>query len=413
MLLDLKLQDMGGKELVHHLTEIGHSVPFIIMTGQGDERVAVDMMKGGALDYLVKDVDFLQFVPEVVRRSLAQLEKDQRLDFAQERANLGLTLMEQAYSSILVTDTQLPDPEIVYVNPAFTTLTGVSAHEVVGQSLSALERRNGRWEQFRHTMKNGKGFTGEVTLRRADGQLRITDCHIAPVLNQAGQLKHWAILQRDITRSKQLEKEILEITEEEQRRIGRDLHDGLGQQLTALELFSVDLADELRVHAPKLVKPMKKMGEHLREAIRQTRAMANGLSPVSLHGDGLRSALRKLADSTCALAKVDCKFEGGASVEVQDLSTATHLYRIAQEAVNNALKHGRAKRIRISLANKDGEWELKVSDNGQGFARTTGKESGMGLSVMKHRADLIGASLCIESAPRKGTQITCAIRQTP
>jgi signal transduction histidine kinase len=226
------------------------------------------------------------------------------------------------------------------------------------------------------------------------------------------------ILSLDITKRKEaerqrrnLEREVLEISHKEQNRLGRDLHDGLGQQLTALELFSVSLATEADAKSRMLGTKVRKMGEHLREAIKQTRAMASGLSPVSLNEGGLVTALTKLAEGTCAMAKVDCKFICPAPIEL-GLEPGIHLYRIAQETTNNALKHGRAKKIRITLTkHEDRELRLAISDNGHGFSMSEATGGGMGLRVMKYRANLIGAELNVDSEPGKGTCVTCVLRQ--
>jgi signal transduction histidine kinase len=210
---------------------------------------------------------------------------------------------------------------------------------------------------------------------------------------------------------KKLEREVLEISHKEQNRLGRDLHDGLGQQLTALELFSVSLAQEADSKSRALGKKVRKLGEHLRDAIKQTRAMANGLCPVSLNEGGLVTALSKLADSTSTMASVECEFLCPSPVEV-GLDASIHLYRIAQETTNNALKHGGAKRIQISLAKReDGQLQLSIEDNGRGFSNSVEQSGGMGLRVMRYRAGLIGGKIDIESTPGKGTRVTCILRK--
>lgn len=410
MLLDLKLQDIEGKELINHLANIGRPVPFIIITGQGDERVAVEMMKRGALDYLVKDLQFIEFVPIVVRRALTEIEKEKRLAFAEKQARLTQTVVEQSYSAVMIISKDGKNEIIRYVNPAFLKLTNCSAEKLIGNRLSDMETLVGPWEWFRRQLSAGVPFIGELQLCCcSQGRQLIVDCTVTEVLDLSGVQTHWVIILRDMTERKQLEREILEISDREQSRIGRDLHDGLGQQLTALEFFTTGLKDEVQAQAPKLVKPLEKISRQLREAIRQVRRMAHGLSPVSLHGDGLASALRKLAGDSCAMAGVDCKFKCDAPVEVQDPVTATQFYRIAQEAMNNALKHGRPKTIHVSLKREKGLLELKVSDDGRGFSLAAPKGGGMGMHAMKYRAGLIGASLDIDSAPRKGTRVTCTI----
>lgn len=293
MLLDLKLPDIDGKDLIHQLSESGRHLPFIVITGQGDERVAVEMMKRGALDYLVKDVHFIEFLPAVVRRALSQLEKDARLAQAEEQA-------------------------------------------------------------------------------------------------------------------RQLEKEILEVSENEQRRIGRDLHDGLGQNLTALELLSQALVGKLKLAAPGLVQPAQEITRQIRATIKQTRLLSHNLSPVPLEAEGLMLALSELAAGTEAIGGVKCEFHCPDPVLLSDPTTATHLYRIAQEAVNNSLKHAGPKNIRISLRQANGEWTLSLEDDGRGLEKVSNQKTGSGLHIMKYRAKLIGATLGIHSTPQQGVQITCS-----
>jgi signal transduction histidine kinase len=211
---------------------------------------------------------------------------------------------------------------------------------------------------------------------------------------------------------KRLEQEILEASENEMRRIGHDLHDGVGQQLTALSLFASGLHKEAEATAPHLAEACKKLSSELREAIRQIRVLSHGLSPVSLEENGLVEAMRKLAEDTRSAAKVSCEFEASSSAPVGDPHVAAQLYRIGQEAVTNALKHSGARRIHISLKTTPALTELQVKDDGGGFSRSglNGKE-GLGLRAMKHRAEVIGAVFQLDSTPGQGTRITCTLRK--
>src|ERR1039457_2179048 len=149
LLLDLKLEDIEGKELVRQLSEIQRSLPFIIITGQGDERVAVEMMKRGARDYLIKDKEFLQFVPAVVKQVMERIETERRLAVAEEQVNLVQSVMERGFSAVLITSADLPDPHILYVTPAFARLIGCDRGQTVGQPLSALQGLTAVQERLR------------------------------------------------------------------------------------------------------------------------------------------------------------------------------------------------------------------------------------------------------------------------
>lgn len=211
------------------------------------------------------------------------------------------------------------------------------------------------------------------------------------------------------TERKRLEQEILETSDNEMHRIGHDLHDGVGQQLTALSLFAGGLQKDVEAQAPQLAESWKKVTGELRAVIRQVRTISHGLSPVSLEENGLVEALSKLADDMRSVS-TDCQFSNDSEIQISDPHLAAQLFRIGQEAVTNAAKHSGAHQIRISLKATPTVKELKVSDDGCGFSlpKLNGN-AGLGLRAMKYRADVIGAAIQIDSAPGKGTRITCSL----
>jgi PAS domain S-box-containing protein len=257
------------------------------------------------------------------------------------------------------------------------------------------------------------GTPVELACRITDaaGESRFVQIVGKPLTTPQGKVIRIVGTTHDITERRALEEQVLAAAENEQRRIGHDLHDGLGQQLTGMELFCHSLTADLEKKAPDLIGPVSKIGEQLRETIRQTRALSRGLSPVTADADGLANALHELAANTRTLARIDCRFTNRKPALLRDPGTAIHLYRIAQELVNNALKHGRAKRIRISLVSRGSRVELKVVDDGKGFGEPAGKVEGMGLRVMRYRAHLIGGTLEFESGPGQGCAVTCSLRQ--
>jgi signal transduction histidine kinase len=295
MLLDLKLQDIEGAELINHLADTGRLLPFIIITGQGDERVAVEMMKRGALDYLVKDVQFVAFVPTLVRRALKQLEKDQRL----------------------------------------------------------------------------------------------------------------AAAQAALTESQE---QLLAISEREQTRFGAELHDGLGQQLTAIELRCHALKEDIPAKRPDLRRQVTEICLFLREAIAQTRSLARGLSPVNLGSGGLMEALDVLTKRMSEDGRIKCVFVCSPPVLVEDRHVESHIYRIAQEAVNNAVKHSGASEVMVRLTSNEGTARLEISDNGKGLPISPASNQGIGLQIMKYRASVIGAYLEVKSKPGKGLIVICTLK---
>ena len=317
------------------------------------------------------------------------------------------------HSIVAITDAA---GRITHVNDKFCAISKYAREELLGQDHRLINSGHHPKEFIRGlwtTIARGQVWRGEIRNRAKDGTFYWVQTTIVPFLNDAGKPAQYVAIRTDITERYRLEQEILAIAEREQSRFGRDLHDGLGQRLTAMELFSHTLQNDLKQQAPNLVKPLQELGKELRETIRQARALSHGLSPVALEAEGLMHALRDLADNTTAMAGVDCRFSSEPPALLSDAIAATHLYRIAQEAVHNALKHGKPKRIRITLADLGKCVELKVNDNGRGFTRPTNGSDGMGLRIMQYRASLIGATLNFDSAPRKGVLITCTVRKKP
>ncbi len=207
-----------------------------------------------------------------------------------------------------------------------------------------------------------------------------------------------------------LEREVLEISESEQRRIGHDLHDSLGQRLTAASMTTNAFIGVLKRDAPALAERGEDIGRQLREAIAEARSLSHGLAPVALVDDGLITALTSLAEDTSRLGGVRCVFDCAKPVRVPDAEVAGHLYRIAQEAVSNALKHAAPSEIRIALECRDHALVLEVDDNGEGLDETASPADGIGLRVMRYRARLIEGDLGIGSPPAGGTRISCRVK---
>ena len=149
----------------------------------------------------------------------------------------------------------------------------------------------------------------------------------------------------------------------------------------------------------------------VQQAMTQTRELAHGLSPVRLAADGLAEALRGLATRTTRVFRLDCRFRCAAPLSVPNPAVASHLYRIAQEAVSNALKHGKARRIAIRLAARGNSIILSVRDNGRGIQTSPDSQTGLGIRIMHYRAEVIGGSLAVRPAPRGGTEVVCTVRE--
>lgn len=548
MLLDLKLPDIEGAELLQQLAAINRPVPFVIITGQGDERVAVEMMKRGALEYLVKDVQFLEFIPTVIRRALEQLaadrrlveaedarqqaeessrQSDERLRWALEGAQGGAwawnvqtgetwwsaemyELWGMAPGSLIRLENSLarihPD-DVDHVRQAVArALAGVTRYQceyrihhptrggrwiaahgralpaatgaavrLVGICLDITDRKQTE-EALRRSEQALAAFFAEAPLglmwvgpdgtvqrvnaaqlehlRRPEEEVlghAITEFglsgELAVLLEQVaatesairnfrshfqardGSARHvlidakpvregrrlvrseWFV--RDITRRVELEAEILNISEQERRRFGQDLHDDLCQTLTGIGFRLDTLAQQLATGVKTGADEVKQLAEMIRKTTRHARELAHGLAPVHFEADGLSGALQDLARRTAEVFGIDCRFECPRPVPVKNEATGIHLYRIAQEAVGNAVKHGRPRHIAIKLIQTDRQLVLGVRDDGRGLPRSPRKHQGIGLRIMNYRAGVIGGSLAVQRGPTGGTEVVCTVHLPP
>jgi PAS domain S-box-containing protein len=214
---------------------------------------------------------------------------------------------------------------------------------------------------------------------------------------------------RDVTERKRLEREILEASSREQQRIGEDLHDSLGQHLTGITFMTKVLERKLTAKAPDEAKDAAEIGRLVIQALAQTRNLARGLFPAELERNGLTAALKELIAGIQTTCKVRCSLRADENIFVQDNVLATHVFRIAQEAINNSVKHAKAESIEVTLKPNGDRIELTVSDDGLGFS-TEMKRDGLGLRIMHYRARRIGGALEVVSTEKGGTRVTCLFR---
>ena len=229
----------------------------------------------------------------------------------------------------------------------------------------------------------------------------------ARLVGRAGKNAEVESVARDITERKRLEREILEVSNREQRRIGHDLHDGVCQQLAAIAYRMDIMADQLQEKGMAESSEMERIGGLVSETITQTHGVARGLFPVQLEENGLVSAIEEFAANAENLFKIQCPFSCDDPSLMVENTVSLHLYYIIQEAVLNAVKHGKATSIAISIARDNDRFVLTIRDNGAGF-HSPGSSTGMGIRIMRYRASVIGTTLDLKSAPGHGTQITCA-----
>jgi PAS domain S-box-containing protein len=303
--------------------------------------------------------------------------------------------------------------QIFYVSPAYEKIWGRSCQSLYEQPLSFLEavipEDQSHLKAALAEETRLRQLEMEFRIIRADGALRWIRFRTFPVRNERGEVSRIVGVAEDITDRKLAEKAILDISARERRRFGQDLHDGLCQHLTGIGFMAKALEERLRELSLPETADTRQIGKLIQEAIAQTRDLAWGLSPVEADANGLMLALQKLAATTEKMFSVSCLFECGSPVLIQDHDVATHLYRICQEAVTNAIKHGKAQQVVITLTQQDHTIHLRVRDNGTGFPEVLENQQGMGLRIMNYRARMIRGSLVIQREGLSGTLVTCSV----
>ena len=340
--------------------------------------------------------------------------KDTERDLQQER-NVVSAILDTVGALVTVLDAE---GCIVRFNRACELTTGYSLDEVRGKHIwdfflqpEEVERSRVIMEQLNADLLP-QDYQSHWVTRHGTSRLIAWSCSMLP---GNGETPNYIIASGiDITEREQLQRALLEISAREQRRIGQDLHDGLGQHLTGIAFMA-------KVHESKLAEKQladasdaAKIVRLVNEAIHKARELARGLLPVVPDAQGLMSALQLRATEIEDLFGISCRFACEPVVLIHDDAAATHLYHIAQEAVNNAIKHGRAREILIRLAHENDCGTLIVSDDGIGIPEDRGSGQGMGLHIMSYRAGMIGGRLEVRpNAPGTGTSVTCVFPMIP
>ena len=303
-------------------------------------------------------------------------------------------------------------------NPAAERIFGYTAAQMTGRNVSRLmpSPHRARHDGYiQHYLETGEariiGIGREVTGRRADGTLFPMDLAVSEV--QVGGRRTFTGIIRDVSERKRLEKAIVDASEMERKQIGQDLHDTVSQQLAGLTMLTRVLQQKIRRRpdeaAQTLAQDANRVAELAATALTQVKNISHGLFPVELERNGLGAALRQLTQQQDALFGVACGYTESAGIPALDGSVAVHLYRIAQEALSNAIKHAHARRIDLCLDRTRQGLVLTVEDDGRGLPPDVEDRGGLGLAIMQYRANMIGAELSLASPPGKGVRVRCTV----
>lgn len=304
-----------------------------------------------------------------------------------------------------------PDGVLTYVGPRAARY-GLDPKQARGKSFLEIiipeDRHRVAWE-FERTIATREEFPTEFRYRGPQGEIFWFEDRGRIQRNGAGEFIGMTGVLRDITERKQLEAALAESAEMERRQIGQDLHDGIGQELTGLGYLAATLRARLTAAGSPEASAADGLLKGLQDAIEHVRATTRGLVPVEVDAQGLMTALEQMVERAARQYGVPCRFQCLAPVEIAGGIVTTELFRIAQEALSNAIRHSGAKEIVVSLkADADGI-ELSIRDDGRGLALPSPLTMGMGLRIMRHRAALIGAALKVTPLEEGGTLVRCTL----
>lgn len=405
---------------------IGHRTGFLLPRGRRDEfRGLVNRLRRGAVIQHFEterrrkagDRIHVSLTLSPLRDSAGRLvgfstiardiTERKRVLLALERRDRELTdLFEESSIGLLLTTAT---GQVLRANPTLASTLGYTPESLVGRSLLEFHPdREAMSELLARLAGRATVRNLQTALRARAGQMRdvLVD---ASALWEASRIVHCRWFIRDITRRKELEREVLAIAERERRAFSRELHDSLGQQLSGIAYLNNVVRDRLRELGSPEAQEVSRISTLLKGALEATRRVARGLSPVRPEPEGLVVSLSELAAHARQVFGVACRLRCPRPVPAENFEAATNLYRIAQEAVNNAVRHGRASRIVISLFHVDKHLALHITDNGQGIKPLSPKRKGLGLRIMHYRASLLHGTLSVHRQPTGGTQVACLV----
>lgn len=300
-------------------------------------------------------------------------------------------------------------------NRAAKEIFGYAEEEVIGKNINILmpspyHEEHDTYVNSYHETNHRKiiGIGREVRGLRKNGEIFPMELAVSEI-NHDNQRTYTGII-RDISVRRELEIELLRTSEEERRRIGHDIHDGLGQMLTGIGLIAKNLANGMQTNAHKEADQLFELVDLIKSADEQARAISRTLVPIELEGGGLKAAVFRINNNIERLYGLRCTYEESGSLPDIPANINTHIFRIIQEAMGNAAKHSKASHISVAIAGNEDQIRVRIKDNGVGIEfKPINNSPGMGLRIMQHRANVIGASLKVSNGSTNGTIVTCTL----
>ena len=375
----------------------------VLATGQLDGYVAELAGENGQLRHFDVRVSPVRNEGRTVALTLIASETTEQI-----RAERAIATQARMIESMLEGVAVINEHAVIEItNPAFDALFGYERGGLIGRDMAALA--GWPFEQPQRWQTGSAGSSSmrvEFEAKRRDGGT-FAAAGVLSRFEVAGR-NHSLVVLQDVSERKQLERAILEAVNHEQYRIGNDLHDGLGQELTGIALMLRSVAGRLTTEYAPILPEIEGITQLVNNAIENTRALARGLSPVNLERGGLQDALEGLAMHAMELYGVRVAFthriKGARPLSAE---LANHLYRIAQEAVRNAVRHGKARSIRLHLSSVRAKVRLAITDDGIGLPSEAMDATGMGLKIMRYRARMLGGEVHFERGESGGTRVVC------
>jgi len=358
--------------------------------------------------FTVETIEFIESVSPLLGEALHRFKVEESLHESERRFRL---MFENNHAVMLLVEPG--SGAMVDANPAAAAFYGYPRERLRAMSLRdlAMGLPGAASNSHRRRDKETQDCF-ETSTRLSDGTRRTVEVHSSPILVQARRLL-FAII-HDITERKLLEKQVVEISEQERQRVGQDLHDSLGGKLAGAALMSKALSQTLAARSLPEASLAEEIVQCINESIAQARSIAHGLCPVELRGSGFVSGLQELAAETERRFGVVCRVHAEKGIRIDDLFVASHLFRIVQEALNNAIRHGQARHLAVRLTRIADQVCLEIRDDGAGLPPNVKETKGMGLRTMKYRAGMIGAQWAVKPGEGGGTAVLCRLplRQT-